>query len=71
MSRNMLKSWRKRGAACRRWKDCAMRAAICRDCSVLADMVAPGMNSSTIASRPATCSSTFGPIPVVAAAFVL
>ena len=67
----MLKSCRNRGAACRRWKDCAIRAAICFDCSVLADIVGPGMNSSTITSTPATCSSTFGPIPVVAAALVL
>ena len=48
-----------------------MRAAIDLVCSALADMVGPGMNSSTITSTSGTCSSTLGPIPVDAAAFVL
>ena len=48
-----------------------MRAAIRLDCRVFADIVGPGMNSSTITSTPATCSSTLGPMPVVAADFVL
>ena len=71
MRRNMLKSRRKRGAECRVLNDEAIRRAMCTDCSVSADMVGPGMNSSTITSRSATCSSTRGPMPVSAAAFVL
>src|SRR2546426_649149 len=45
-----------------------MRAVIRGDCSVLADIVGPTMNSSTITSTPGTCSRTFGPMPVDAAA---
>src|SRR5690348_4685846 len=48
-----------------------MRAGIPGACSALADIVGPGMNSRTITSTPATCSRTFGPMPVVAAALVL
>src|SRR6266852_2918830 len=71
MSLNMLKSWRKRGAAWRRRNDAAIRLAISADCSVVADMVGPSMNSKTMTSRAGITSSTLGPIPVVASALVL
>ena len=48
-----------------------MRAIIRGDCRVFADIVGPGMNSSTMTSTPGTCSRTLGPMPVEAAAMVL
>src|SRR5438045_691916 len=58
----MSKSFKKRGAACKRLNDSAIRRTIDAVCNVFADLAGPEVNSRTLTSPCATCSSTRGPL---------